>query len=99
MPAPVLVKIAASAALASIPAPGHAPGGSAALEAPTASSRNPANALTPQTLVTALAAQNLCMVFTYDANGNRTSQTSETTAASGAKWGERSFPCFVWTPN
>jgi len=99
MPAPVLVKIAASAALASIPAPGHAPGGSPAIAAQTASSNTLANGLTLQTLITALAAQNLCVAFTYDANGNRTSQTSETTAASGAKWGERSFPCFVWTPN
>jgi hypothetical protein len=50
-------------------------------------------------ITTALYDNGLCIVYTYDANGNRTSQTN---SASGAPqtptWGTGVWGCFVWTP-
>lgn len=44
----------------------------------------------------ALYDNGLCVAYTYDANGNRTSQTNANTAAA-ATWGSASWGCFKWT--
>jgi len=49
--------------------------------------------------VTSLGAPSLCLVFTYDANGNRTSQQAQATPTTPAKWGENIYPCFSWSGN
>ena len=49
--------------------------------------------------MTSLGAPNLCLVFTYDANGNRTSQQAATTPTVPAKWGDHIYPCFTWSAN
>jgi hypothetical protein len=50
-------------------------------------------------ITTALYDNGLCIMYTYDANGNRTSQTN---TASGAPqtptWGTGVWGCFAWTP-
>jgi YD repeat-containing protein len=50
-------------------------------------------------VTTALYDNGLCVVYVYDENGNRTSQTN---TASGAPqtptWGTGSWGCFNWTP-
>ena len=50
-------------------------------------------------ITTALYDNGLCIIYTYDANGNRTSQTN---TASGAPqtptWGTGVWGCFAWTP-
>ncbi len=50
-------------------------------------------------LVTALYDNGTCIVYAYDANGNRTSQTI--TLSSGPEmptWGTGTWGCFNWTP-
>ena len=42
-----------------------------------------------------LAAQNLCIAYSYDRNGNRLNQVSS--GLTQATWGGASYPCFVWT--
>lgn len=42
-----------------------------------------------------LAAQNLCIAYSYDQNGNRLNQVSS--GLPQATWGAASYPCFVWT--
>jgi YD repeat-containing protein len=37
----------------------------------------------------------MCVAYTYDANGNRTSQTN---LSATAVWGAGIFGCFNWTP-
>lgn len=50
-------------------------------------------------ITTALYDNGVCVVYAYDANGNRTSQTN---AASGPPesptWGSGVWGCFSWTP-
>lgn len=48
-------------------------------------------------LVTARYDNGMCIVYVYDQNGNRTSQTNSTASAS-ANWGTGVWGCFVWTP-
>jgi YD repeat-containing protein len=48
-------------------------------------------------VTTALYDNGTCLVYTYDANGNRTSQTN-TPATVTAVWGSGVFGCFSWTP-
>lgn len=48
-------------------------------------------------LVTALYDNGMCVVYSYDQNGNRTSQINST-AVSAATWGTGVWGCFVWTP-
>jgi hypothetical protein len=38
-----------------------------------------------------------CVVFTYDPNGNRTSQTNSTVGSGPALWGSDKFGCFAWS--
>lgn len=48
-------------------------------------------------LITALYDNGTCLVYAYDANGNRTSQNS-TSATTTPVWGTGTFGCFSWTP-
>ncbi len=47
-------------------------------------------------LVTARYDNGLCIVYAYDANGNRTSQINST-ASAAATWGSGTWGCFAWT--
>ena len=40
----------------------------------------------------------LCVVYNYDENGNRVSQSSFTFGSPGAVWGSGIYGCFDWTP-
>jgi YD repeat-containing protein len=49
-------------------------------------------------LTSVLYDNGLCTVYSYDANGNRTSQTSyETPQVSPALWGAETWGSFVWS--
>lgn len=43
-----------------------------------------------------LAAQNMCLDYSYDLNGNRLSQTVSA-AGTSQTWGSTTYPCFEWT--
>lgn len=43
----------------------------------------------------AVSAQNQCMSYAYDHNGNITSKTDQTFGQ--ATWGSSAFGCFTWT--
>ncbi|HEX3651868.1 MAG TPA: RHS repeat domain-containing protein [Rhizomicrobium sp.] len=46
----------------------------------------------------ALYDNGLCITYTYDENGNRTSQTNTiSTPAETAIWGSGNWGCFAWT--
>jgi len=47
-------------------------------------------------VTTALYDNGTCISYSYDANGNRTSQTTASTGAPA--WGSGAWGCFVWTP-
>lgn len=47
-------------------------------------------------IVTARYSNGICVVYTYDENGNRTSQTNST-GITIAQWGTGSWGCFNWT--
>jgi hypothetical protein len=47
-------------------------------------------------LGTAWYDNNMCVAYTYDANGNRTSQTNATPGTPA--WGSGAWGCFNWTP-
>jgi YD repeat-containing protein len=50
-------------------------------------------------ITTALYDNGLCTVYVYDANGNRTSQTSAASGPPGTPtWGTGVWGCFSWTP-
>ncbi|BCM19202.1 hypothetical protein MJ8_29740 [Mesorhizobium sp. J8] len=50
-------------------------------------------------LTTALYDNNTCIAYSYDANGNRTSQTNTVGGAPvSAVWGSGVWGCFKWTP-
>ena len=40
----------------------------------------------------------LCIVYTYDASGNRLSQVTSSAQASPPIWGSATWGCFQWTP-
>jgi YD repeat-containing protein len=44
----------------------------------------------------ALYDNGMCVAYTYDGNGNRTSQINATPGA--AAWGSGAWGCFDWTP-
>ncbi|MDX8448502.1 RHS repeat domain-containing protein [Mesorhizobium captivum] len=46
-------------------------------------------------VATALYDNGLCVAYTYDANGNRTSQVN---SMQTAVWGSSAWGCFKWTP-
>jgi hypothetical protein len=48
-------------------------------------------------VTTALYDNGMCIVYTYDAAGNRTAQTS-TSWGTPPAWGSGVWGCFVWTP-
>ncbi len=48
-------------------------------------------------LTAALYDNGTCLVYAYDANGNRTSATN-TSATVTPVWGTGTFGCFSWTP-
>lgn len=48
-------------------------------------------------LMMLISTGNLCIVYDYDANGNRTSQSSFTFGSPGTVWGSGTFGCFNWT--
>ncbi len=48
-------------------------------------------------LVTALYDTGVCIAYAYDANGNRTSQTSST-APANPTWGSTTWGCFRCVP-
>ncbi len=49
-------------------------------------------------VTTALYDNGTCVVYTYDANGNRLSQTTYPPGSLGsATWGSGTFGCFKWT--
>ncbi|KQV29315.1 hypothetical protein ASC97_23555 [Rhizobium sp. Root1203] len=47
-------------------------------------------------LVSALYDNGLCVVYVYDANGNRTAQT-DVASATPPTWGSASWGCVKWT--
>lgn len=47
-------------------------------------------------IATALYDNGICVVYTYDAAGNRTSQANAVPPAPA--WGAGNWGCFVWTP-
>jgi YD repeat-containing protein len=51
-------------------------------------------------LMTAHYDNGACIVYVYDANGNRASQTitSSGSAPGTPSWGTGTFGCFYWTP-
>ncbi|TIR16165.1 MAG: hypothetical protein E5X33_29710 [Mesorhizobium sp.] len=50
-------------------------------------------------LTTALYDNNTCIAYSYDANGNRTSQTTSVGGTPvSAVWGSGVWGCFKWTP-
>lgn len=51
-------------------------------------------------LVTAHYDNDTCVLYAYDANGNRTSQAVTTSggAPQTPTWGTGTFGCFSWTP-
>jgi RHS Repeat len=48
-------------------------------------------------LKTALYDNGVCVVYVYDANGNRTSQTISAASPGQPTWGSRTWGCFKWT--
>lgn len=51
-------------------------------------------------IATALYDNNVCVIYSYDANGNRTTQTN--TVFSGSQpmiWGTGTWGCEPWTPS
>lgn len=46
--------------------------------------------------VQTISAQNACIFFTHDRNGNRTSQSSMTFGGPGNTWGSAVYGCFAW---
>jgi YD repeat-containing protein len=40
----------------------------------------------------------VCVIYTYDANGNRLSQSVNVTTGSTPTWGTGIWGCFQWTP-
>jgi len=99
MPAHAIITMAVSAALAGSPATGPATRSSPALDPAPVSASHLATAAALNALTQTLASQNLCVAFSYDLNGNRTSQSSQAPVATGAKWGDSTFPCFFWSAN
>ncbi|SON58435.1 tRNA3(Ser)-specific nuclease (plasmid) [Hartmannibacter diazotrophicus] len=50
-------------------------------------------------LISALYDNSVCVVYSYDANGNRTAQTNSVSGApSTPTWGTGVLGCFRWTP-
>lgn len=49
-------------------------------------------------LTSAFYESGLCVVYSYDANGNRTAITSISVPPGTPTWGAATFGCFVWTP-
>lgn len=50
-------------------------------------------------VTTALYDNGLCVVYGYDANGNRTSQTNTISSPpESPAWGMGAWGCFYWTP-
>jgi len=47
-------------------------------------------------VTTALYDNGMCVAYSYDANGNRTTQTNATPGAPA--WGSGMWGCFSWTP-
>ena len=41
----------------------------------------------------------VCLIYAYDANGNRTSETVNVGSASTGVWGTGVWGCFNWTPH
>jgi len=67
--------------------------------APTPSPTAPVSKLATGSAIAVMAlnaAQNLCITFTYDANGNRVTQISASLPNQNAVWGSSRFPCFTW---
>jgi YD repeat-containing protein len=50
-------------------------------------------------VTTALYDNGLCIAYSYDVNGNRTSQTNTLSGTPGMPtWGSGVWGCFPWTP-
>jgi hypothetical protein len=97
MPTHALIKIAMATALSNSPTPGSALHGPAAMDELVISTSAFAANTSLQTVAAAVAAQNLCIIFGYDLNDNRTGQSNQTTPSAGAVWGSSTFPCFLWS--
>lgn len=66
---------------------------------PTAAQANGLLLIGPQigsSLLIMLASGSHCIGFTYDVNGNRTSQAVSTIGSGPTLWGSGTFGCFVW---
>ena len=50
----------------------------------------------PQLLILQLGSGSHCIGFTYDANGNRTSQSVSVIGSGSTLWGSGTYGCFVW---
>lgn len=44
-----------------------------------------------------IANPNLCITYSYDANGNRIVQVNAAYGTAGAMWGSAVYACFSWT--
>ncbi len=50
-------------------------------------------------LTTASYDTGVCVIYQYDANGNRTLQTVNVNTGTAPTWGSGVWGCFVWTPH
>jgi hypothetical protein len=92
-----LIKIAMTAVLSNNPPPGSALHSPDAMDELVISASAFAANTSLQTVAATVAAQNLCIIFGYDLNDNRTAQSNQTTSSAGAVWGSSTFPCFLWS--
>lgn len=49
-------------------------------------------------LTSALYDTGMCILYTYDASGNRTNQTAALHVQATPVWGSATWGCFKWTP-
>lgn len=49
-------------------------------------------------LMVLISTGDLCVTYSYDANGNRIAQSSHVFGTPGAVWGSGVYGCFNWTP-
>ena len=47
--------------------------------------------------IQAVSTPNTCIRYTYDLNGNRTTQVNSAFGAPGVTWGSAVYGCFSWT--
>jgi len=74
--------------------------GASALIAPSGANANPLALMSGQlssSLMAMVQAGSLCVVYTYDMNGNRTAQTNSSVGSGTTLWGSGNYGCFMWS--